>query len=60
MTAKFYYDKLRMESAKNPVTYTFDDIPAKHRPKVKAMADADLASGKLPRWQYDKMFGEGV
>ncbi len=55
--AKAQYSKLKRESLKNPVEWTFEDVTEKYKPEVKAMADADLESGKLPQWQYDKMFG---
>lgn len=61
--AKTYYNKLLRESVKNPVTYTINNVPAKYQAQVIAYADADLASGKLPQWQYNKMMGieeEGV
>ena len=54
---KTYYNKLLRESLKNPVTYTFDDVPERYQAQVKAQADKDLKAGKLPQWQYDKMFG---
>lgn len=54
---KVYYNKLLKEAIKNPCTYTFADVPTKYKAQVKAQADEDLASGKLPQWQYNKMFG---
>ncbi len=53
---KVYYNKLLKEALKNPVEYTFADVPEKYKKAVKKQADADLAAGILPQWQYNKMF----
>ncbi len=57
MGAKFYYTKLLVESLKNPVTYTFADVPQRYQKQVKKLADADLKNGVIPQWQYNKIFG---
>ena len=56
MGAKLYYNRLLLEALKNPVTYTFDDVPQRYQKQVKKLADADLKAGVLPQWQYNKMF----
>lgn len=50
---KLYYNKLLKGCLDG--SYTYEDIPDRYMAPVKAQADADLASGKLPQWQYDLM-----
>lgn len=56
--AKIYYNKLLTGCLDG--SFSFDDIPAKYQPQVKALAVKDLESGKLPLWQFELMFPEGV
>ena len=51
---KLYYNKLLRGCLDG--SYTFEDVPDRYKAQVKAQADKDLASGKLPQWQYDLMF----
>lgn len=54
--AKVYYTKLLKGCLDG--SYTFKDVPERYQKQVKALADADLKSGKLPQWQYDLMFAD--
>ena len=49
---KIYYYKLLDGTMK------YSDVPDRYKKQVKALADKDLKSGKLPQWQYDEIFGE--
>ena len=51
--AKIYYNKLLVGCLDG--SYTYEDVPDRYKLQVKALADADLESGKLPQWQYDMM-----
>lgn len=51
--AKIYYDRLLKGCLDG--SYTYEDVPDRYKAQVKAMADADLANGVLPQWQYDLM-----
>ena len=59
MAWKLYYDKLLAAALENPVTYTIDNVPERYKKKVETQAKADLKAGKLPQWQYNKMFNIG-
>lgn len=48
---KTYYNKMLKMNG-----YTISNVPARYQDGVRALGDADLASGKLPQWQYNIMF----
>lgn len=52
--AKIWYNKLLVGCLDGSMT--INDVPEKYRRQVTAMADRDLAAGKIPQWQYDLMF----
>lgn len=57
MAWKLYYDKCLVGALDNPASYTINDVPERYKAQVTAQAKADLKSGAIPQWQYDKMMG---
>ena len=53
MGARLQYNRLLKGCLDN--SYKYADVPPRYQTQVKAYADADLASGVLPQWQYDLM-----